>query len=355
MTAVPHFRRRLCLGVDLFRYSRHDTDAHLDGQARLVRILEHACRRAGVPRVRVQGQDQGDGRLLVLPTGADDVHVVPELILGLRDGLYRSNASPGLFGRIRMRAAVGHGRISRAPSGYIGEGVIEVSRLVDSRPVRDALERREESDLALAVTAGLYQDVLALDLPGLPAEQFQAITVHLPEKDFRAEAWLYVPRSAPVRDLGPSPVRWGYSPTRTAMREFVVPAVTAAHVAASAVSLLGPSSPLREWFFPSHDHPAPQPVVPSLTADTTHDDGPDTFDDTPDDTPLGAHHHGLGHHQDAGSTPHHADPGHHGDPGHHAAGHDVDDAGHSSHDGHVDGHVDGWWPHGGAAGHHGHD
>ncbi|MGH3813337.1 MAG: dynamin family protein [Pseudonocardiaceae bacterium] len=74
--------------------------------------------------------------------------------------------------------------------------------------------------------------------------------------EFATSAWMYVPRSAPARDLSAGAVRWGYSPTRTALHEFVVPAISAAHLVATVGHMLAPSSPLREWFLPAHDGPA---------------------------------------------------------------------------------------------------
>lgn len=336
----PRFRQRLCLAVDLRQYSRHPPAEHVDGQTRLVRVIEHAVHRTRVSRIRVQRQDQGDGLLAVFPSDTDDIRVVPALVLGLRDGMYQTNCSPGPFGRMRMRSAIGRGSVSRSPSGYVGDCVITVSRMVDSIELRAAIEDREHSDLALAITQELHTDVIAPSPPGLPASEFMPAELANPDKEFVTSAWMYVPRSAPARDLTAGAVRWGYSPTRTAMREFVVPAISAAHLVATVGHMLAPSSPLREWLLPAHDEPADS----SGAGCPDYLDGPDSdFDDAGDHShdshhPGGDHHHADGHgsfhgtHYGSAHYQHHVthahgaghDLGHqglsHSDVGHHHVG-----------------------------------
>jgi hypothetical protein len=349
----PRFRQRLCLAVDLCGYSRHTSDEHIDGQTRLVRVIEHAVRRTKVVRIRVQRQDQGDGLLAVFPPDTDDMRVVPALVLGLRDGMYQTNRSPGPFGRMRMRSAIGRGSISRSPSGYVGDCVITVSRMIDSVELRNTLVDREHSDLALAITPELHTEVIAPNPPGLPASEFTIAELANPDKEVVTSAWMYVPRSAPARDLSADAVRWGYSPTRTAMQEFVVPALSAAHLVATVGHMLAPSSPLREWLLPAHDGPNGA----GGTGDPGHPDGLDSnFDEVDNDS----HHHDS-HHQSADQ--HHADGSDSFDGTHHGRAHhqhhvphgyDVgDDVGHNDPSHPAVGHHDAGYHHG-IGFHHGH-
>ncbi|MBB4710160.1 hypothetical protein BJ965_000042 [Streptomyces luteogriseus] len=331
---MARYRRRLCLAVDLRHYSRGGYRAQEDAQYRLRLVVEHALRRARVLRVRAQQQVQGDGQMVVFPARIDAVRVVPALVLGLRDGLYQANRTPGSFGRMRMRAALALGSVSRADRGYLGDSVVLVNRLVDSDGLRDVLEEEAGSDLALAVPDEMYRDVILPDGLGL-ATEFRRIDVAVVKKDFACGAWLHVPPSAPVPDRRAEPVIWGHSPTRTAMREFVVPALGAAHLAAAAVSH---SQTLREW------------VLPGCATGGSYEGGDGDFDG-PDETeprdghrvdahhpgrhPPGAHpgsgHHGSGYHADVRlpgphpTTPHHGGPPHPGphgvDPHHYDAYH----------------------------------
>lgn len=267
------------------------------------------------------------------------VRAVPALILGLRDGLYQANRAPGLFGRLRMRAGLGQGAISRADRGYLGDCVVLVNRLIDSAPVRDALMADTDSDLALAVSEGIYRDVILPQALGLSAGEFRRIDVVLQDKDFASSAWLHVPRSAPARDLGPEQVIWGHSPGRTALREFVVPALGAAHLAATVVSHSGT---LREWVLPG-SHSGEPATRAATVADDADFEGPD--DEQHEDG-----HHSDPHYSDAyGSDdghhpdPYHPDPYHpspyhpdpyHSDPHHPASGDQQADSFHSQDMGH---------------------
>ncbi|WUH94358.1 hypothetical protein OG900_32305 [Streptomyces sp. NBC_00433] len=315
---MARFSRRLLMAVDLRHYSRHPYDEQTDAQYRLRLVVEHALRRARVPRVRVQQQLQGDGQLVVFPPRTDVVRAVPALALGLRDGLYWANQAPGAFGRLRMRAAFGQGSLSRADRGYVGDCVVLVNRLVDAEALRGELERSADSDLALAVSDDLYRDAVVPQSRGLPAAAFHRAEIATPAKDFTATAWLHAPRSAPSADLGHEPVIWGHSPARTATKEFVVPALGAAHLAATVIAH---SAGLREWLLPGIEHGASAAaadfddsgVAYSEPAGTGHHGdggGTDTHHDGHDG------HHGHGHHGEAHHDAHH--------DGHHADGHDGD-------------------------------
>jgi hypothetical protein len=331
------YRRRLCLSVDLRKYSQHTYAEQADAQARLARVLKHALRRARVPRVFLQRQRQGDGQLLVLPGGLDDVRALPQLILGLRDGLFRSNFSPGPFGRLRMRSAMSQGSLSRSPNGYVGDCVVLASRMVDSTQLREALESAEESDLALAVTPDLYRDVIQQRVMGLPSAEFRLTELTKQDKEFAFSAWLYVPKSAPAWDTGPGSVRWGESPERTALQDYVVPAV----VAAQAVSVLGylasASSPTVEWRLASADRHG---HAESHDQTGHHDhDHHDPHDHDHDHDPAD-------HHDPHGHVDH---PNHHHDDHYQVDHHDYNDHHvglHDYHDHHADlydqGHAEGY-------------
>ena len=325
---MARYRRRLCLAVDLRHYSRHSYPEQEDAQYRLRLVVEHALRRARVLRVRAQQQLQGDGQLVVFPAGTDAVRAVPELVLGLRDGLYQSNRAPGAFGRLRMRAALGLGAVSRADRGYLGDCVVLVNRLVDADVVRGALEAEEHGDLALAVPDELYREVILPHGDRLPSVGFRQTDVVVPGKDFACRAWLHVPRLAPARDAGTEPVIWGHSPGRTALREFVVPALGAAHLAATVISR---SATLREWVLPGADGPGPAHAASDARFDEDGGPGEGGPGEGPDDghradaqggdaqhrpDPHHAGHEGQGEHEGHEGHPsdaHHATP-HHPDP-----------------------------------------
>ncbi|MFI5842518.1 hypothetical protein ACIA8K_22700 [Catenuloplanes sp. NPDC051500] len=194
--SLPRFRRRLCLVTDVVGYSRHSNAEQVDAQTRLTRVMRYACARAGI--VWPQPQKQGDGELLVMRPGLDEAQAVPALILGLRHGLYETNRDGGLFGRLRMRAALAQGTIANSASGFVGDAVIAACRTIDAPQVRAAMAEDDAIDLAIAVTDDIYRDVIAHRYPGLDRDEFRRTAVALPDKGYEGTVWLHTPLPGPT-------------------------------------------------------------------------------------------------------------------------------------------------------------
>jgi class 3 adenylate cyclase len=73
--------------------------------------------------------------------------------------------------KIRLRVGLHEGVVHRAAHGYVGPAVIEVCRLRDADPVRDALAASTAPMVAVAAD-GLYRDVLSRGYHGLPGAAF---------------------------------------------------------------------------------------------------------------------------------------------------------------------------------------
>ncbi|MGP4002787.1 hypothetical protein [Streptomyces sp. 8N706] len=89
---LPPGLRRLCLAVDIERYSTRDNADMVRLQRALLRTLRTACQRAGIEWHTCGRQAQGDGYLLVLEPGIDETRAVPALLDGLATGLAEANA-----------------------------------------------------------------------------------------------------------------------------------------------------------------------------------------------------------------------------------------------------------------------
>ncbi|MFE1844469.1 dynamin family protein [Streptomyces sp. NPDC059515] len=225
----------------------------------------------------------------------------------------------------RARGRVGSDPLLTASPDVLA---VLVNRLVDADVVRGALEAEEHGDLALAVPDELYREVILPHGDRLPSVGFRQTDVVVPGKDFACRAWLHVPRLAPARDAGTEPVIWGHSPGRTALREFVVPALGAAHLAATVISR---SATLREWVLPGADGPGPAHAASDARFDEDGGPGEGGPGEGPDDghradaqggdaqhrpDPHHAGHEGQGEHEGHEGHPsdaHHATP-HHPDP-----------------------------------------
>lgn len=194
-------QRRLCLIVDVEKYSGRSHRAQMRVQDGVAHALDYACERGGVRRQGCALQDRGDGQLLLLPAGVDEAKAVPGLVQGLRDMLPVLNARAAPDEQIRLRAALAQGSVQRAPLGFVAWSVELASRLLDSAELRAALAESAASDMALIVSADLYADTFATGAGGLTGSAFRPVRVDIPEKRFSSDAWISVlprGRTAPL-------------------------------------------------------------------------------------------------------------------------------------------------------------
>ncbi|WP_041259667.1 hypothetical protein [Pseudofrankia inefficax] len=188
--------------VDVERYSEQSNRRQVDIQTSLAKMRTRALRRAQINHRACAVQEQGDGFLLVLPAGIDEARAVPGLVNGFVDGLTVANEAS--THRIRLRAALAQGVVRRGATGYVANAVVAAARIVGAAEVRAALDRHPDRDLAFAVTAELYSDVIADGYtPTVGTEATQA-HIDIPDRAFSADVWILVPDAAV-----PSPDRRG--------------------------------------------------------------------------------------------------------------------------------------------------
>jgi hypothetical protein len=204
--AIGHGVRRLCIALDLERYSSRPDYAQREAQSAMAAILREASDRGALERAHWLTQGQGDGELALLPPGIDEAHVITSLIRQLKDGIYRHNRSASTIARLRMRVAAHEGVTYIAENGFAGDAINTVCRLRDAPVLKDALSRSPGTDVALIVSQRIYHDVIcghdAFDLrPG----HFRAVDASLPDKDFHARAWIHVTSAEPGGGTGGEP------------------------------------------------------------------------------------------------------------------------------------------------------
>lgn len=205
---LPPGLRRLCLAVDIEKYSARDNADMVRLQRVLLRTLRGACARAGVAWERCGRQAQGDGYLLVLEPGADETRVVPHFLDGLAEGLAAANdhaedtnsagesARSGRPHTVRMRASLHQGIVHEADSGYAGSAVVSLFRVLDSAPVRRVLHESPDSHLVVAFSDPLYTDLVGTGYAGLSAEGFERAEIEIAAKNFTGVAWIRAMRPA---------------------------------------------------------------------------------------------------------------------------------------------------------------
>ncbi|WP_157995709.1 hypothetical protein [Thermomonospora amylolytica] len=214
MPPVPPLVERCVLGVDVKRYSARTTQQQLLMQQDLDRLLGEAAAAAGLDRSVWERQPGGDGEIAELPPGTDLIAVVRRLVLELVPLLADHNDGHTPERRIGLRMAVHLDVSLSGPLGSPGPALVVLNRLLNARPVRDALDA-SPSGLALIVSATVFDRVVRSGLGGLRPEQFHEVTVDLPDKDFHQTAYVHVPAAltasgwrpgAPGPDPAPGPV-----------------------------------------------------------------------------------------------------------------------------------------------------
>ena len=191
MEVAGHGVRRMCLAFDLERYSAGNDADQIEKQRAMMAMVREACERGALERAHWLKQEQGDGEVAVLPPGIDEVRVVTGLWREFREGLHRYNRHANARARLRMRVAVHEGMTYMGDNGFAGTAINTVCRLRDCHEAKDALSATD-GDLVLITSDRIYQDVIqghnGLDLQ---ASAFVETPVDIPDKDFRAIAYIY--------------------------------------------------------------------------------------------------------------------------------------------------------------------
>ncbi|TCO55622.1 hypothetical protein [Actinocrispum wychmicini] len=199
---IPWHRRRqyaaavrLCVAVDIERFSRFTTVQAGRAQQRLLWVVRRARQQAGIREGHVVLQQAGDGQLAILPPALDGAAVIPQLQEGIWAALRDINSELSDHARIRLRVALYQGHVSPGDNGWVGHATTAVHRLLDSTPAREALRAQPSADFVLIVGADIYRDYL-LDHPSrIGPDVFHRVEVDIPAKDFAEPAWMYLPAS----------------------------------------------------------------------------------------------------------------------------------------------------------------
>ncbi|MFD5412632.1 hypothetical protein [Streptomyces nojiriensis] len=188
--AMGVFDRRLLLAVDARGYGSADTARQREIQTVLPRLLSEAAEAAGLDRASWVRQAAGDSEFAVLPAGSDEQALVEPFMRRLDAGLRAHNRDRVPGARLALRAAVHFGPASEAPNGFVGPGPVEVSRVLESDPLRRALAAAPDAALAVALTAPVFTELVAQGYTNFRPEEFREVVVE--KKEYRGRAWLWV-------------------------------------------------------------------------------------------------------------------------------------------------------------------
>lgn len=182
-------------GVDIQRWSDRDLHGQVDLRRELHRILEYALEAADIDAAGWTRQDSGDGILALVPPAIPKASLVADLLRELKIELNRLNAPRSDKGRMRLRVVMHHGDVLVDGTGYAGTAIVIASRLLDSNPVRKALDQTPEAELAVILSDRMFEDVEGQR--GLFRGDFQPVTVVDKQKRFEGRAWIHIPGTRP--------------------------------------------------------------------------------------------------------------------------------------------------------------
>jgi hypothetical protein len=171
------------VAIDTVGFGRKDPRAQRDVPERIQAVAQKSLVDIGVQWDELSYHDTaGDGMHLFLPAGTDPTRALPGLLSATTTRLAEDNER--YRDQIRVRMAIGFGLVGRGSRSLSGRLVIDLSRLVDSPPIRQAVADHPASDLVALVSHELH----ALVSPaGLSLTRVDVVM-----KEFVASAWLWV-------------------------------------------------------------------------------------------------------------------------------------------------------------------
>jgi hypothetical protein len=164
---------RFLVAVDVEGFSQRHTAEQARAQDDLEHAMTLAAASAGLDRKHWYRQPRGDGELAVLPEGADGLSLVADYPRELGATIAAVNQAGKCGPQLRIRMAIHHGAVAPGRFGPVGVAPIVISRLVDAEIVRQQLRQRRNLDIALIVSATVYNEVIQSQLHDLHPEIFR--------------------------------------------------------------------------------------------------------------------------------------------------------------------------------------
>jgi hypothetical protein len=167
---------RFLVAVDVAGFSQRYAAEQARAQDDLETAMTQAAASVGLARERWYRQPRGDGELAVLPQGANGLSLVadyPRKLASSVADVNRANSGP----RLKLRLAIHHGAVAPGHFGPVGTALVAITRLVDAEVTRQQLRQRSDLDIALIVSATVYDEVIQSRLHNLDPDAFRRVLV----------------------------------------------------------------------------------------------------------------------------------------------------------------------------------
>ncbi|MFC4859430.1 hypothetical protein [Actinophytocola glycyrrhizae] len=179
---------RLGFVVDVVGYGQRTEQAQQRLGDRLRALLRQVVTDLGDAVDEVDHDNgTGDGTVVCLPSHGDPTGLLPAVLFSAATRLAADNAANG--DRIRLRMAVGSGPADR----FTGPLVTNISRLVDSEPLRRVADTNLDADLVVLVLDTAKGDLAPGYLP-VAADRVQLVDLAMRESPRRAWLWVSTPQ-----------------------------------------------------------------------------------------------------------------------------------------------------------------
>lgn len=170
---------RFLVAVDVEGFSRRPAAEQAKAQDNLEYAMSVAAKWANLDRPSWYRQPRGDGELAVLPQDVNGLTLVADFPRCLANALSEVNRSADRESRLRVRLAIHHGAIFPGLFGPVGTAPVIVSRLVDAQLLRQTLSQHGDVDVALMVSATVYDEVISSQFHDLNPEMFCRATFNV--------------------------------------------------------------------------------------------------------------------------------------------------------------------------------
>ncbi|WP_051771919.1 substrate-binding domain-containing protein [Saccharothrix sp. NRRL B-16314] len=200
MGTQPPLHRTVVV-VDVAAFGRRHLVPQEEIRRGLYAALESAFEGCGLDWSAAHHEDRGDGVFVLMPPDAPKSRVAGGLRHNLLGELLRYNATRNDDAKFQLRMAITAGEVVHDEHGVVGDEVTLAFRLLDAKPLRDALAG-SDALLALIVSDRFYDDVIRPD-PAMKPKSFRQVDVDV--KEVHGHAWVHVSDAGPPPTANPPP------------------------------------------------------------------------------------------------------------------------------------------------------
>lgn len=203
---------RTLLAVDVQSSGGRDNQSSVILREALFEGLRNAFEASGINLSACVVEDQGDGMIVIVPPEFPKPRLIFPMLEHLDAVLRHHNRYAANSTSIRVRAALHAGDVRIDKHGVTGRPKVLLARLLDSKPLRNALAGAPEATTVVhMVSDRFHDDVVAQGNIGIDPDRYVPVQVQVKETTERA--WLHVPREhgRPKESEPPQPAAGGVS------------------------------------------------------------------------------------------------------------------------------------------------